>query len=127
MHPETHRDPKTGGAATGVLRVVGISKVLRCHCCAWRPWPSQGSPCTPPLCQAQPRQTLPVWSEGRGKRSQRSIIIIITARCKFIVKSLIQTMGPANPFTMGLIANQTDFTLAVPLTMRLRGEGLLGG
>lgn len=31
--------------------------------------------------------------------------------------------GPANPFTMGLIANQTDFTLPVPLTMRLGGEG----
>lgn len=106
----------------------GISRVLRCHLCAWCPWRSQGSLCTPLLCQAQPHQTAPVWSEGRGKRSQRSIIItIITARCKFIVKSLIQTMGPANPFTMGLIANQTDFTLAVPLTMRLRGEGLLGG
>lgn len=129
LHPRTCGHPKTGGSTPGT--------------CCWGAAESrdqQGAQILPraPLCLASmptmgdhqhPATLLGMaWpaSVSRVRRTGGTAPILTTASCRLIVKSLRRTMGPVNPFTMGLIANQTDFTLAVPLAMRLHGEGLLG-
>lgn len=130
LHPGTHGHPKAGGSTPGT--------------CCWGAAESrdqQGAQILPraPLCLSSmpiagghqhPATLLGMaWpaSVSRVRRTGGTAPILTTVSCRLVIKSLRRTMGPVNPFTMGLIANQTDFTLAVPLAMRLREGGLLVG